>query len=252
MNKIIYNNGVGFIKAGETVYGNEYKFTTDIETPTVTDADGNVYRTIQIGTQLWMAENLKTTKYNDGTDIPTVKGPTWYSFFELSTPGYCDYYYQKNYYNLTNTYGVLYNGYAVTTGKLAPIGWHIPSIDDWEKLSDYLGGDSVSGAKLKSANTFEFANNLDFMYLGNWMTPNTGATNTSGFSALPGGYNNGVDFGFQGIGYFGHWWSSTEAMQNSALYSISLSYTKASTYFTEGISTQHSKHYGFSVRCIRD
>lgn len=252
-----FTNGDGYYRIGETGYGNEFKFTTHVATPTVTDADGNVYHTIQIGTQLWMLENLKTTKYNDGTDIPTVKGTYMNEFFDLLSPGYCDYFYNKPNKNLKNTFGVLYNGYAVATGKLAPIGWHVPSIDDWIRLSDYLGGDSVSGGKLKSASTSSLANHLDFMYLGNWMPPNTGATNSSGFSALPGGYydevilNDGFTiFGFRSIGFVGHWWSSTEDMSNT-LYSIALEYMDASTYSTYTKPT-HSKRFGFSVRCVRD
>jgi uncharacterized protein (TIGR02145 family) len=255
----------GYYPIGETIYGNEYKFTTDVETPTVTDADGNVYHTIQIGTQLWMLENLRTTKYNDGTDIPIVKGDIG-EIFDLLSPHYFFYYYNPSnkWYNPLNknTIGVLYNGYAVTTGKLAPIGWHVPSINDWIKLSDYLGGDSISGAKLKSANTSELANHVSFICQGNWMPPNTGAINSSGFSALPGGYyDNNNDtisydvtdpntYGFKGNGYFGHWWSSTEDMPNS-LYSIALNYMQASTYFSEKNAT-HSKRFGFSVRCVKN
>ncbi len=221
-----------------TSYGDECQFTTEKATPTITDVEGNVYHTVQIGTQLWMAENLKTTKYNDGSDIPTVKkGAARYEFFNLLSPGYCYYYNDKDYNDLTKTYGVLYNGYAVSTGKLAPIGWHVPSFDDWKKLSDYLGGDAVSGGKLK--------------FTKNWRLPNTGATNSSGFSALPGGYYDGVEIGFHGIEYFGHWWSSTEARQNTELNSIALGYEVASTYFAEDFSS-HSKNFGFSVRCVKD
>ena len=252
-----FTDSDGYYAIGEAAYGNEIQFTTDEKTPTLTDADGNVYHTIQIGTQLWMLENLKTTKYNDGTDIPTVKGTYMNEFFDLLSPGYCDYFYNKPNKNLKNTFGVLYNGYAVATGKLAPIGWHVPSIDDWIKLSDYLGGDSISGGKLKSANTSVNANNLELMYLGNWMPPNTGATNSSGFSALPGGYYDEVTindeyniFGFRSIGITGHWWSSTEGMSNM-LYSVSLGYMQASTYFAYYLNS-HSNKFGFSVRCVRD
>lgn len=245
VNKI--TNSDGYYPIGEIVYGNEYKFTTDIATPTVTDADGNVYHTIQIGTQLWMLENLKTTKYNDGTDIPTVKGTYINEFFDLLSPGYCDYFNNKPNKNLKNTFGVLYNGYAVATGKLAPIGWHVPSIDDCLKLSDYLGGDSVSGGKLKSASISSLANHMDFMYLGNWMPPNTGATNSSGFSALPGGYfyevtdESDLSMGFKTMGYFGFWWCSTQFI------ALVLRYDNTSTFFF-----QEDKRLGFSVRCVRN
>jgi len=257
-------NSDGYYQVGEIVYGNEDEFSTDVETPTVTDADGNVYQTIQIGTQLWMLENLRTTKYNDGTDIPTVKGDLGENI-DLLSPYFYYYWYNPSsiWYNPLNynTIGVLYNGYAVATRKLAPIGWHVPSINDWKKLSNYLGGDSISGGKLKSAKTTSSIH-LSFLHLGNWMMPNTGATNSSGFSALPGGYydnNNdkiyydGTDpnsYGFKGNGYAGNWWSSTENMPNS-LYSIALSYLNEGIYFTDTEST-HKKRLGFSVRCVKD
>lgn len=263
----IDGNRDGFYEVGKIVYGNEYSFTTDAVTPKITDVEGNVYRTIQIGTQLWMLENLRTTKYNDGTDIPTVKGDYGESI-SLSSPYFFYYYYSDSnqWYNPLNknTLGLLYNGFAVATGKLAPIGWHVPTIDDWKKLSDYLGGDSVSGGKLKSTKTSTLANHVSFIHLGEWLPPNMGATNVSGFSAIPGGYydnskeqiiydsSNPNTYGFESLGYFGHWWSSTEAMENSALYSISLNYGDATTYFTEELNSQHSKRYGFSIRCVKD
>lgn len=134
----------------------------------------------------------------------------------------------------------------------------------YEKLSDYLGGDSVSGGKLKSTKTSTLANHVSFIHLGEWLPPNMGATNASGFSAMPGGYydnskeqiiydpGNPNTYGFKGVGCFGHWWSSTEALGNSALYSISLSYLNERTYFTEEINSQHSKRFGFSIRCVKD
>jgi len=257
-----FTNGVGSYPVGETAYGNEYSFTTDAATPTVTDVDGNVYHTIQIGTQLWMLENLNTTKYNDGTDIPTVKGDIGETFNSLS-PHYFYYWYNPSnaWYNPLNknTIGLLYNGYAVATGKLAPTGWHVPTLDDWKKLSDYLGGDDVSGAKLKSALTSTLANHVSFLYEGNWMSPNNGTTNSSGFSALPGGYYSNNDtiyyhvdnpntYGFESNGYLGCWWSSTEdvSSQNS-LNSVYLSYLHTNTYFYI-----NDKRLGFSVRCVRD
>jgi uncharacterized protein (TIGR02145 family) len=129
---------------------NSCKKDSKNDTPSiVTDKDGNVYHTITIGTQVWMVENLKTTKYNDGTDIPLVKdSATWAN---LTTPGYCWLYNDQTTY--INTTGALYNWYAVNTGKLAPIGWHVPSDSDFIALTKYLGGENTAGGKLKEAGT---------------------------------------------------------------------------------------------------
>ena len=118
------------------------------EPETVTDIDGNVYNTVTIGTQVWLKENLRTTKLNDGTEIPYVtSGGIWAG---LSTPGYC--YYDNSWSNAI-TYGALYNWHTVNTGKLCPTGWHVPSNEEWETLITYLGGDSLVGGKLKETGT---------------------------------------------------------------------------------------------------
>jgi|GEM_PF-4490758 len=138
------------------------------------DIDGNVYPAVVIGNQAWTTVNLRVTHYNDGTAIPHVTdGGTWSG---LSTPGYC-YYNNSTDPAKQEKWGALYNWYAVETGKLAPAtgGWRVPTDADWTILSDYLGGVSVAGGKMKEAGT------------ANWSSPNTGATNESGFSALPGG-----------------------------------------------------------------
>jgi len=249
VNKVnIDANSIGFISVGETVYGNDYKFTTDVTTPTVTDADGNIYHTIKIGTQLWMLENLRTTKYNDGTKIPTVKIIYGNEFSKLQTPAYC--WYNSDSITFKNIFGALYNGYAVSTGKLAPIGWHVPTIDDWKKLSNFLGGDSISGGKLKSTKTSSIANHESFVHEGNWLSPNTGATNSSGFSALASG-NVASSYGFGNGGSHCFWWSSTEdniILANSH-FTIGLGYsTKNILTLPNGADNT----FGFSVRCIRD
>lgn len=195
---------------------------------TVTDKDGNVYHTVTIGTQVWMVENLKTTKYNDGTDIPLVKdSATWAN---LATPGYCWLYNDQLTY--INTTGALYNWYAVNTGKLSPIGWHVPSDSDYIVLTKYLGGESIAGGKLKETGTT------------NWKTPNTGADNTSGFTALPGGYRN--EHGFYGIGVNGSWWTTTPVGTDNAMY-LYLENTNA-----EAQRLNYKKMHGFSVRCIKN
>ena len=194
---------------------------------TLTDADGNTYGLIKIGSQIWMAENLKTTKYNDGTSIPLVTNNT--SWAVLSTPGYC--WYNNDASTYKNTYGALYNFYTVETGKLCPTGWHVPTNIEWTALTTYLGGESVAGGKLKETGTTH------------WNSPNTGATNETGFTALPGGYrnNNGA---FNDIGNQGDWWSSTESGTNNAWFRYML-YNSNSVHISS-----YYKIYGFPVRCL--
>ena len=195
---------------------------------TVTDIDDNVYHTVTIGTQVWMVENLKTTKYNDGTAIPLVTdGPTWAG---LLTPAYC--WYNNNEVTYKNTYGPLYNWFAVNTGKLCPAGWHVPTDAEWGTLITYLGDTTLAGGKLKEAGTVH------------WASPNTGATNSTGFTALPGGsrYTNGL---FYLNGKYGWWWSSTESSSSDAWHQY-MQYNTSLIYRTAG-----SKIIGFSVRCIK-
>ena len=194
----------------------------------VTDIDGNVYHTVRIGTQIWTVENLKTTRYNDGTMIPLVTDNAIWG--ALTTPGYC---YYNDSVSYANPYGALYNWYTVNTGKLAPAGWHVPTDSEWTVLSTYLGGDNVSGGKLKEAGT------------AHWNSPNTGATNETGFSALPGGYRE-LSGGFLGIDYNGYWWSATEAGAAGAW-----SRTLYCGYGNLGRGG-NGKSYGFSVRLVRD
>ena len=195
---------------------------------TVTDKDGNIYHTVSIGTQTWMVENLKTTKYNDGSVIPNVKaGLEWDN---LLTGAYCNYSNDEAY---VKTYGRLYNWYSVNTGKLAPKGWHVPNNADWTILYNYLGGES-SGGKLKSKE--------------GWVTPNTGATNESGFSALPAGALYwGEGYEFDGIGNETRLWS-TNQVNSSDSYHWHLSNLNGS-FFKNANSGKES---GFSVRCLKD
>ena len=190
--------------------------------------DGVTYNTVSIGDQCWLKENLRTTKYNDGTSISNVtNSSTWTS---TTSGAYCCY--SNNTSNCT-TYGALYNWYAVNTGKLCPSGWHVPSDDEWTTLVNYLGGD---GGKLKETGTTH------------WQSPNTGATNSSGFTALPGGYRLSSTGFFTFLGLIGYWWSSTE-YDGSSAWIRSLSWSNANV----GRSYDNiSKSYGFSVRCLRD
>ncbi len=194
-----------------------------------TDADNNNYAVVQIGTQIWMAENLKTTKYRNGNQIPNITdGTAWNS---LTTGAYCDY---NNTTSNSAIYGKLYNWYTVNDARnIAPLGWHVATNGEWFNLNNYLGGTSNSGGKLK-----ENCNNY-------WLSTNVGATNESGFTALPGGYrNNDGTFGF--IGSNGNWWCSTS--MNSA-YSYSYLIINISIYVT---NNYNNKKDGFSVRCIKD
>lgn len=184
------------INSQGTAYGSQQTFTTTSGggSGTVTDSDGNVYNTVTIGTQVWMAENLRTTKYKDNTAIPLVTDNT--AWTNLSTPGYC--WYNNDAATNKSTYGALYNWYTVNTGKLCPTGWHVPTDAEWSTLTTCLGGVGVAGGKLKEAGT------------SHWMSPNVGATNETGFTALPSGYRYaGGTFEYNGLG--GWWWSSTES-----------------------------------------
>jgi uncharacterized protein (TIGR02145 family) len=165
-------------------------FNPALSYDTVRDIDGNVYKTIAIGDQIWLAENLKTTKYNDGKAIPFVQK----GFTAMGSPAYCWVY---NDVNLKNTYGAIYNWYTVNTGKLAPKGWHIPNGHDWFVLTTFLGGDSIAGGKMKETG------------LSHWLSPNSGATNSSGFTALPAGTRINEDE--SDVGVIGQWWTVDEA-----------------------------------------
>jgi uncharacterized protein (TIGR02145 family) len=210
-------------------------FNPDLTYGTVTDQDGNIYKTIVIGTQTWMAENLRTTKYNDGTPIPHVSNDTdWCS---LTTGAYCNYNNTSNADSIS-TYGRLYTWYTVGTGKLAPAGWHVCTDNDWRTLIAYLGGDRIAGGKMKEAGTTH------------WSSPNTGADNSSGFTALPGGYRcfwEG-DSIFGGIGDAGAWWSSDYWYGDIWVRIVE---NDISATYLDAVNLER-KVYGFSVRCIKD
>ena len=226
-----YGNEVSFKAANNTTPENPY-LNPNLTYGSITDIDGNKYATIQIGTQTWMAENLRTTKYNDGTAIPNVTDNT--AWQNLTTGAYSVYNFSPE--NET-TYGKLYNGYAVSTGKLCPKGWHIPTDAEWTQLETYLG--SNAGLKMKS-----IGNSTDGTGLWGKYT-NTEGTNTSGFSGLPGGGRNG-DGTYASMGSLGFWWSSTEYNTYGAWYrSLSYSSSNVNRYYS-------GKKSGFSCRCARD
>ena len=196
-----------------------------------TDIDHNVYNTITIGTQVWMKENLKTTRYNDGTTIPLVTDSA--SWATLWAPGYC--WYNNDTVTYKATYGAQYNWYTVNTGKLCPKGWHVPSDAEWTVLIDYLGGEDVAGGKLKETGTTH------------WDIPNEGATNESGFTALPGG-DRGYLGTYEEIGQSGSWWCSTQNRYNTdfALF-------RFMHYGLSGvICLNYYLNNACSVRCVKD
>jgi uncharacterized protein (TIGR02145 family) len=193
--------------------------------PTITDIDGNDYKTVTIGTQVWLTSNLKTTKLNDGTPIPLITDNNAWGNGGLS---YC--WYNNDAGTYKGTYGALYNCYTTNIGKLCPIGWHVPSDDEWTKLITFLGDNP--GGKLKETGYIH------------WSVPNFGATNYSGFTAVPGGQRF-PDGTFYGINILSYWWSATPTEWR---YIGSLT----STIYNDGSIGlyQQRTDYGFSVRCI--
>jgi len=201
---------------------------------TVCDIDGNCYETIQIGDQLWMAENLKVTHYNNGDEIAYPSNADFGSFDEGQYGVY------DNDPSNADIYGNLYNWSVVNDDRgVCPDGWHVPSDDEWTILTDYLGGESVAGGKMKETGTIEDGDGL-------WTSPNTDATNESGFSALPAGYRYYGNGYYINVGNYGYFWSSSEYYSYSA-WSRILIYGGSNVYRSYG-----SKQYGFSVRCLGD
>jgi len=199
----------------------------------VTDIDGNTYKTIKIGDQWWMAENLKVTHYRNGDEIPYVTDDSEWA--GLETGAYCSY---NNADSNIAIYGLLYNWYSVDDSQsIAPEGWYVPTYVEWQTLVDYLGGDAVAGGKMKATGTIEGGDGL-------WHDPNEGATNESGFSALPGGFR--YNYGCLGLGESADFWLPLEnnyyrALDHGLYFSSSGLHLLAS-----------SKQVGLSVRCIRD
>jgi uncharacterized protein (TIGR02145 family) len=208
-----------------TWYGNDDSFTTFA----AEDIDGNVYNSVTIGTQVWLKENLKTTKFNNGQEILPVPDKT--DWENLTTPGYC--WYNNDAVTYKSTYGALYNWFAVNNGNLCPSGWHLPTDLEWTALTNSLGGENIAGGKLKEEGT------------GHWSSPNTGATNETKFTALPGGCRNYAG-GFIVLGGWGWWWSSTEA-------SSTLAWVRRMTYNYNWVDRSgYSKNCGMSIRCVKN
>ena len=201
--------------------------------PNITDNEGNTYKTVYIGTQQWMAENLKTAKYNDGTEIPNVTDNTQW---QNNTTGAWSYYDNDGANNAK--YGKLYNWNAVsptTNGNknICPTGWHVPTDAEWTVLTDYLGGSIIAGGKMKEVGTTS------------WNSPNKDATNISLFTGLPGG-NRDYYGGYYFIGSMGNWWSSSENYSDNAWY------RDLRRLGNDVNRVSSSKKNGFSVRCLMD
>jgi uncharacterized protein (TIGR02145 family) len=220
----------------KAVSGNYSTIVTDVPTGSKNmnfnfvscqDTDLNNHSVVTIGTQTWMASNLRVTHYRDGSLIANVTT----SWAGLSTGAWCDY---DNLAANGTKYGHLYNWYAVSDARnIAPVGWHVPTDADWTTLTTYLGGESVAGGKLKEAGTL------------NWASPNTAATNETGFSALPGGFR--LRYGnYEYVGYNGYWWSSS-------VYNATDVWYRHVDYYDSGVYDYYcNKSYGMSVRCVRD
>lgn len=190
----------------------------------VSDVDGNEYATVTIGSQVWMSENLRTTKYNDGTPIPNVTDTTWNS---LKTGAYS--WYSNDAASYKASFGALYNWPTVQTGKLCPTGWHVPSDKEWRILTDNQGGDMTAGIAMKAES--------------GWGKTGNG-TNASGFNAIPSGYrNNKGVFGAKGLNAY--WWSSSPSGENAYYCVLFSGDATANKYIGRSQS-------GFSIRCIQN
>ena len=213
-------------------------FTTAIFNPninynTVTDQNGNVYKTVIIGSQTWMAENLRATCFRNGDPLPEITDSiTWGN---LSTAAYCNYNNTRNTDTIA-TYGRLYNWFAVNDDRnIAPDGWHVATHEEWMTMVNHLQGDSIAGGLLKE------------MGINHWDNPNKGATNESGFTALPGGQQRSY-WGFSEMGEYGYWWSASEGSEvDENAWHIHL----CTRYILVG-GCECGKVNGYAVRCVKD
>ena len=212
---------------------------------TVTDIDGNVYQTLVIGDQEWMAENLKVTHYRNGDIIPNVTGSMAWAFPNLWTGAYCVY---DNDPLHADTYGNLYNWYAVDDSRnIAPVGWHLPTDEEWMELEIYLGmsvSDANSTGYRGTNEGSKLAGRADLWHSG--VLENDPEFDSSGFNALPGGSRSRQYGAFSGMIYNAPFWSSTEYNYNNAWFRI-LNYT-----YTEVYRYNFYKQGGYSIRCVRD
>lgn len=197
--------------------------------PFVKDIDGNIYTTVTIGNQVWIQQNLKTTRYQNGEVIANIEdGTAWGS---LITGAYCAH---NNIAANDAVYGKLYNWYAVVDVRnVCPTGWHVPSDSEWTELTDYLGGINEAGGKMKESG------------LLHWNSQDTGTNNSSGFSGLPGGDRTNIG-NFFNLGNNGCWWSATAYNATNAWFRY------INTNYSNVYRTTNFKQSGFSVRCVQD
>ena len=218
-----------------------YTGLAELQAQTVQDIEGNVYRTVTIGVQVWMAENLKTTKLNDNTSLPLVTDKA--AWGALATPGYTWYDNDESVNKVP--YGALYNWHAVKTNNLCPAGWHVPSNSEWTILTSYLtsNGFGYRGTGI----TKSMANKSGWTESASEGTPGNdqASNNSSGFTAIPGGYRN-YSGAFFNLGSHSYWWSSTETSATHAFIRIIFNGDGSVTKFG------NDKRAGISVRCIRD
>jgi uncharacterized protein (TIGR02145 family) len=219
-------------------------FNPDLTYQTISDIDGNTYKTINIGNQEWMAENLKTTRLNDGSEIPFITDNiAWHN---LKSPAYS--WYNNDEAIFKNIYGAYYNWYTVNSGKLCPSGWHVPDESDWKALKVFLGmtpeqadsgyfTNNKAGIKIKETGTY------------NWVEESTAATNESGFTALPGGLRSDSDELFGGDGNGAGWWSASLVFPTHGFaYSHWVSSSTDKIYRSDMLNSE----YGLNIRCIKD
>jgi len=229
------------IKNMQLVFGNrnialyaQWKHNDDLpkpcpNAPTVNDVDGNSYTTVQIGTQCWMRENLKTTKYNTGANIPVITDDDFWGWGNYHTEGAMCYY--NNDMENGTLFGALYNLYAVSTSNLCPAGWHVPSNEEWNILADYLGGASIAGYKMKNDSGWD----------NSWWGESGNGSNESSFSARPSGRRNCA---FWGIGEAAYFWTSTESLYRDL-------YSNDNDLHLSGAGSSNL-NAGYSVRCVKD
>ncbi len=232
-----------------TSYGNQIEIVKG-----VTDADGNIYKIVTIGTQIWMAENLKTTKFNDNSPIYIEPNDRYWG--GTSVAAYC--WYNNNEKKYKNKYGALYNGYAVLTHQLCPTGWHIATIEDWEIMSKYL---SANGYNYDGSTTHSVRIAKSLAATSDWRWSRHSAAvgnkdypenrNKTGFSALPGGGRSGIFEGFKRKGRYAHWWLTSEKSYKT-LYKWEIIWKYGITTGTERASLTFEIHNGYSIRCMKD
>lgn len=205
--------------------------------PGISDPDGNIYDTVTLGTQTWMTENLKTTRFRDNSSIPLVSDNEMWGM--LSTPGFC--WYDNDETNKIK-YGALYNWYAVSSDRLCPQGWHVPSDEEYRILENYLGMTVTESLKMNWRGSDQ---GIMLKDISNWNNSGSG-TNSTGFTAIPGGYRNSSGK-YDSIDFNGYWWSSS---MHDATYNSWIRYL---SYYESRINRTYSyRPYGFSVRCVKD